>query len=138
MSIKQFLNQAFYLNKLIEANKLELFRLRELAASVGSPDLSKDYVKSSGNTDKIGEIVARIVDLEDVIQADIDRYIKIKADIRALIANVENDCLRLVLQKRYLNLGKWEQIAVSMNYSVMQIWRLHGKALIEAAKNDAV
>jgi hypothetical protein len=56
MTMKQFLNQAFQLNGLIEANKLELERLRELVASLTSLDLSKDRVQSSGVSDQTNRL----------------------------------------------------------------------------------
>lgn len=129
MNIKQFLNQAFHLNGLIESNKLELEKLRELAASVPAPDLSKERVQTSGTVDRIGNTVALIVDLEAEIQADINRYVKVKKDIRRVINAVTDQKLKLVLQERYLNFKKWEQIAVDMNYTMRRITQLHGEAL---------
>lgn len=78
---------------------------------------------------KTEEIIAKIVDLENEIDADIDRLISIRDNIKAVIEAVENDRERLLLQYRYLDGWTFEKIAVEMNYSWRQIHRLHSKAL---------
>jgi hypothetical protein len=50
-------------------------------------------------------------------------------DIRNKINSLDNVKLQAILQKRYLNYQKWEQIALDMNYHINHIWRLHKKAL---------
>ncbi|NPV89544.1 MAG: hypothetical protein HPY50_02055 [Firmicutes bacterium] len=51
MTIKEFLNQAFQLDQLIEANKCELERLRLLAESVPIPDWTKERVQGGERSD---------------------------------------------------------------------------------------
>jgi hypothetical protein len=79
-----------------------------------------------GNTESI---IAKIVDLEKEIDADIDRLISIRDNIKAIIEAVEDDRERLLLQYRYLDGKTFEKIAVEMNYSWRQIHRLHSQAL---------
>ena len=78
---------------------------------------------------KTEEILAKIVDLENEIDADIDRLISIRENIKAVIEAVEDDRERLLLQYRYLDGWTFEKIAVEMNYSWRQIHRLHSQAL---------
>jgi DNA-directed RNA polymerase specialized sigma subunit len=79
---------------------------------------------------KTEEILAKIVDLENEIDADIDQLISIRDNIKAVIEAVEDDRERLLLQYRYLDGWTFEKIAVEMNYSWRQIHRLHSQALI--------
>jgi DNA-directed RNA polymerase specialized sigma subunit len=74
-------------------------------------------------------ILAKIVDLENEIDADIDRLVAIRDGIKTIIESVEDDRERLLLQYRYLDGKTFEKIAVEMNYSWRQIHRLHSKAL---------
>jgi hypothetical protein len=74
-------------------------------------------------------ILAKIVDLENEIDADIDRLMTVRDSIRMVIESVEEDRERLLLQYRYLDGKTFEKIAVEMNYSWRQIHRLHSKAL---------
>ena len=78
---------------------------------------------------KTEEILAKIVDLENEIDADIDRLVAIRDGIKTIIEAVEDDRERLLLQYRYLDGKTFEKIAVEMNYSWRQIHRLHSKAL---------
>ncbi|MEA5135377.1 MAG: DUF1492 domain-containing protein [Candidatus Fimivivens sp.] len=137
MSIKEFLNQAFYLDRLIQANKDELERLRSVAESISSPDLSTERVQGGERSDKVANTVTKIVDLEREIQAENDRYIRARIDIRRVIDAVDKPKLKLILQERYLNFKKWEQIqdiveVVDLRY----LFRLHNTALDEAIKKN--
>lgn len=78
---------------------------------------------------KTEEILAKIVDLENEIDADIDQLVAIRDEIKAVIESVEDDRERLLLQYRYLDGKTFEWIAVEMNYSWRQIHRLHSQAL---------
>ena len=78
---------------------------------------------------KTEEILAKIVDLEKEIDADVDRLIEVRDSIKSIIEAVEDDRERLLLQYRYLDGRTFEKIAVQMNYSWRQIHRLHSKAL---------
>ena len=74
-------------------------------------------------------IIAKIVDLEKEIDADVDRLVAIRDGIKAVIESVEDDRERLLLQYRYLEGRTFEWIAAEMNYSWRQIHRLHSQAL---------
>ena len=78
---------------------------------------------------KTEEILAKIVDLENEIDADIDRLVAIRDGIKTIIEAVEDDRERLLLQYRYLDGKTFEKIAVEMHYSWRQIHRLHSRAL---------
>jgi hypothetical protein len=134
MTAKQYLRQALRLNEKIDANMLELERLRALATAVSSPDLSQDRVRASGVSDRIGNIVAKIVDLEEKINAEIDKFVGLKKEIRERLSMMPDDDLRLILQKRYINFQKWEQIAVDMNFTFQWVHVLHKRALNEFKK----
>lgn len=137
MSIKVFLNQAFHLDRLIEANRCELERLRSLAECIPMPDLSQKPVQGGERSDRIANTVVKIVDLEKEIQVDIDRYVQVRTDIRHVIDAVEKPKLKLILQERYLNFRKWSDIQEIVEVADLRyLFRLHNFALKEAAKNQ--
>ena len=45
------------------------------------------------------------------------------------INDIDDGTLSTLLLMRYVDGATFEQIAVDMGYCIMQIWRLHGKAL---------
>ena len=79
-----------------------------------------------GNTEKI---VAKIIDLEREVNTDIDRLVAIRLRIGPIIAAVEDDRERLLLQYRYIDGKTFEEIAVLMNYTWRWIHKLHSQAL---------
>lgn len=127
MTAKEYLSQYKDLNDSINAKLEQVGKLRRKAQTVSSG--SSDGAHSSTPRDRIGEITARIVDLEREINEDIDRSIDLQREIRAAIATVPEVRLRALLELKYINCLTLEEIAVRMGYCYMQICRLHGKAL---------
>lgn len=127
MTAKEYLSQYKDLNDSINAKLEQVGELRRKAQTVSSG--SSDGTHSPTPRDRIGEITARIVDLEREINEDIDRSIDLQREIRAAIATVPEVRLRALLELKYINCLTLEEIAVRMGYCYMQICRLHGKAL---------
>ncbi len=127
MTAKEYLSQYKDLNDSINAKLEQVGELRRKAQTVSSG--SSDGTHSSTPHDRIGEITARIVDLEHEINEDIDRSIDLQREIRAAIATVPEVRLRTLLEYKYINLLTLDETAVRMNYSYPQICRLHGRAL---------
>lgn len=75
------------------------------------------------------EIIIKITDMEEAINADIDKLIDLKQEIERVIDSVPNDKERLLLKYRYLDGKTFEWIAAEMNYSWRHIHRLHSQAL---------
>lgn len=74
---KRYLSQVYALNCRIENKKSERDQLRELATSVSS-FANTERVQTSSNQDKMGDTVAKIVDLETEITATIVEYLSKK------------------------------------------------------------
>jgi predicted AlkP superfamily phosphohydrolase/phosphomutase len=129
MTAKQYLQQAFRLNQRIESNREEIARLRALVTSIGSPDLSVDKVQGGGNQDRLGQTIAKIIDFERELEAEIQNYVSLRREIHNRINAIQEEDLKLILQKRYLNFQKWGQLAVDMNYSFRNVMYLHKQAL---------
>lgn len=72
-----------------------------------------------------------LIEYDAELDRRIDSLYDTKLEIQKAIWAVQDGTLRAVLSGRYLEGKTWEQIAVELNYSYMQICRLHGKALAE-------
>lgn len=127
MTAKEYLSKYKDLNDSIIAKLEQVEELRRKTRTVSSG--SSDGTHSSAPYDRIGEITARIVDLEREINEDIDRSIDLQRGIRAAIATVPEVRLRTLLEYKYINLLTLDETAVRMDYSYPQICRLHGRAL---------
>ena len=133
MPAKESLSRYRWQNDRINAKLEQVAELRRKAQTVSSG--SSDGSHSSTPYDRIGEITARIVDLEREINEDIDRSIDVQREIRAAIARVTDERLQSLLEYKYINGYTLEEIAVRMDYSYPQICRLHGRAL-QSVKDD--
>jgi DNA-directed RNA polymerase specialized sigma subunit len=124
----KYLKRYINLDREIERKLEEVARLRSKLARV--TEVFTEEPKGGGSIyGKTEGIIAKIVDLEKEIDADVDRLIYIRDNIKAIIEAVEDDRERLLLQYRYLDGRTFEEIAVQMHYSWRQIHRLHSRAL---------
>ncbi|MFV0519786.1 MAG: sigma factor-like helix-turn-helix DNA-binding protein [Lachnospirales bacterium] len=131
MGNKKDLEQVICLDEIIKASKEELLTLQELAKSVRVT--TYDGNKGSNGKNKgeanFTKIIDKMLDLENQINEEIlvmvDTLDKLHKDINMLQNNNE----KLVLRFRYLSNLTWQEIADKMGYSVMQIHRIHKKAL---------
>ena len=81
------------------------------------------------NVYRMQDIIGKIIDLENEINADIDQLVDLKRDIVAIIKAVENPEYQTLLELRYLCFKTWEQIAVDMGYELRYLHKLHHRAL---------
>lgn len=133
MTAKEYLQQAYWLDKRINAKIRQKEMLLAIAQKV-TPSMS--FAPGKGKGRDMAEIIARITDLENSINDDIDRLVDIKTDIRDCIAGVRDPRLQILLEMRYLCHESWRTIAGVLGYEEAQIYRLHGKAL-QMVKHDS-
>ncbi|MBS6563948.1 MAG: DUF1492 domain-containing protein [Clostridiales bacterium] len=126
---KQWLLRGWKLESELKALEEAKKRALERAVSV-TAKFNEDKVQA-GEHNRQEEAIARYIDYELLIEQQTDRLIDIRMEITKAIFALENSTLRTLLLKRYLEFKPWEQIAEEMNYSYMQITRLHGRALAQ-------
>lgn len=101
-----------------------------------SYELKPDKVQTSGPKDTLGETITKIISLEEDINTRIDELVEQKADAMRRIQNVPDQDQQNILIARYVNGEKWEKIAVDLNFSIAQIYRIHGVALLDFIKEN--
>jgi DNA-directed RNA polymerase specialized sigma subunit len=136
---KAFLMKIELLDAHINNRINDLHELKSLVTKI-TATISQVSVSGSGNHDKIGDSVAKIVDLQDEINQKIDKYVDLKREISALLEKIQDPDQVKVLHKRYFEYKPWEQIACEMGYSYRNVCYIHGKALqaFEALMEGAV
>ena len=128
MKAKEYLSQAYRLDQRIDAKIEQVMSLRNLAAKATST-LSDAMPSGTRNIHRMEDIIMRIIDLENEINADIDDLVALKHEIVKVIKSVPNLEYQILLELRYLCFKPWEQIAVEMGYGIDNVFRLHQKAL---------
>lgn len=110
-------------------NKLnDLFALRTMVTKI-TATISPVVASGTGNQDKLGDAVAKIVDLQNEINQAIDKYVDTKREVSAVLDKLQDPDHVKVLHKRYIEYKPWEQIACEMNFTYRNVCYIHGKAL---------
>lgn len=128
MTAKEYLDQAYRLDQRINSKLEQVLSLRELTTKA-TATMSDMPDGGSRNVYRMQEIIGKIVDLENEINADIDALVDLKREMVATIKAVTDPECQTLLELRFLCFKTWEQIAVEMNYSIQHIYRLRDKAL---------
>jgi len=138
MTAKEYLSQTVVINHRIDSKLEQAVELRNLAMKV-TISFGEDRVQSTKKQSPMEDIMVKLIDLEEEVNADIDELIRLKAEILETISGVEDINQQVILEKRYIAGKTWEDIARETGYDRSTIYRNHGKALkeIEAIINNA-
>lgn len=128
MTAKEYLGQAYRLDQRINSKLEQVLSLRDLTTKA-TATMSDMPSGGSRNVYKMQDIIGKIVDLENEINADIDQLVDLKREMVAAIKAVTDPECQTLLELRFLCFKTWEQIAVEMSYSIQHIYRLRDKAL---------
>lgn len=137
MTVKEYLGQAYRLDQRINSKLEQLESLNGLATKCTST-LTGMPKNPSHSTSMMADAVAKIVDLQAEINRDIDLLVDLKCEMVRVIKNVEHAEYQTLLELRYLCFKTWEQIAVDMNYSIDNVYRIHRKALCAVSLPESI
>lgn len=127
MDVKEYLSQAFSLDKSVNSKLRQLEDLNSLTMKI-----TQSYVASVDGTKPQGKIdsnVPKIIDLKNEINEEVDRFVDLKKEIFKIIKQIKNPDERVLFELRYLCYLSWEQIAERMGYTSRHVQRLHNKSL---------
>ena len=110
-----------YLEKRIEA-------IRDRQTSIRSSSDVSEVQVSGGNSDKIGDSIATLDDLEDMYLRKIEKANVELKEIEALIDELE-PVERLLIRARYIDGEYFESICGIIGYSYRQTMRIHKCAM---------
>lgn len=83
---------------------------------------------SGGNSD-LSDFVVKVDELLADLKKQAERRITLRREISRKIEQMDDETEKLVLRLRYIQLLKWEEIAVRMDYTYRNVTKIHGKAL---------
>lgn len=128
---KEFLNRGYQSRIRIRAKKERIENWRRIAESITAA-IKPVAAFSSTPSKKVEDCVCNIIDLQEEIQEEIDGLVQVEREIgRAITKAVEDPTLRALLEMRYLNYLKWEEIAVRLDVTFRWTMTLHRRALEE-------
>lgn len=134
MDAREYLNQIQRYDK-IRRNKLEeLEYLESLAQGIKSFSYDSERVQTSGPCDKIGETVAKIVDLKNDIIEITNKCLEVRIEVTKTIDSVTNSVFYDILFKRYAEGKSLDVIADEVGYSYQRTKELHLSAIAAVKK----
>ena len=128
MNAKEYLGQAYRLDQHIKDRLVQLSQLRALTQQITTA-YDREVVSRTRNVHALEDSVIRLMEAEEDMNREIDRFVDTKMDISQIIAKVRNENYRLILEKRYLCFMTWEQISMDMNYTNRWLRKMHDRAL---------
>lgn len=126
---KQYLNQAYRLNELIESHIAELRMLRETMDGLSAVQYDKDKVQTNNVSSPVENTVQKIMAQEEKINAEIDRFVDLKAEIHDEISKVSDQTEQLVLRLRYIQFKSWPDIQGILGKKERRAFVIHSTAL---------
>jgi uncharacterized coiled-coil DUF342 family protein len=122
-----------YLEKIAEINSeidrliLEMDMWRTKATNI-TTDITNEPVQG-GVSDKVGNSVAKILEINEKIDKKIDKLVDLKEEIKSKINKIDDVRYRNVLKDRYICLMTWDSICKKNEYSWRYIFKLRDEAL---------
>jgi hypothetical protein len=113
------LSQYYWLQKEIEADEL---RLRSMRDRAGAPQAQRltGMPGGGGPSDRLGEIVAEITDLEAIIAAKRIQCIHQRQRIERYIHSIPDSMTRMVFTFRCIDSMTWREVAQSMGHRMSE------------------
>ena len=127
---KRYLGQIRHLDNVIENRIREMSRLREKITSISS-EIKGERVQSSSSKDRVGDAVAKLVDLEREIDGLVDRFIDQKRVISKQLESLSDPDYYQILYLRYVERKSFCEISCDMDRPERTIKRIHDRGMDE-------
>ncbi len=133
---KEFLNRGYRSRARIKAKEERIDEWKRRAESI-TAEIKPVAAFSSTPSKKIEDAACAIVDLQNEIREEIDELVQTERKIgHAINTLVTDPTLKALLEMRYLNYLKWEEIAVRLDITFRWTMSLHRKALEVFSSNS--
>ena len=89
MTIKEYLGQAYLLDKRIKSDTTELEELRLMSQTISSPGFEEHYNASKNTDAPYIKTLEKMFDMEEKIMKEMNLLLELKEQIRDVISQVE-------------------------------------------------
>lgn len=133
MTAKEYLSQAYRLDRRIDSKLEQLSALRETTTKATAV-MNDVVVSRTRNMQSLQETIEKIVDMERELNTDIDTLVDLKREMTGFIKQVKSPQHQLILEMRYLTYKNWKDIAEALELDERYVYKLHGAALKQFEK----
>lgn len=131
LSAEQYLGQLEVIDIQINQDLRRLEEMKHAAGGMGAIRYDKDNVQTSPEGDRLCLDVARYVEFNQKIEAEVDRYVDIKNQLIGEIRVLHTPKSVDVLYRKYVEFKSLVEIADAIGLSYVQVKRVHKRALQE-------
>ncbi len=137
MTVKEYLGQAYLLDKRIKSDTLECEELRIMAQTISSPGFEEHYNATKNTDAPYIHTLEKMMDLENRIIKEMDLLLELKTQIREVISQIEKPEHQMILKYRYIHNYSWPKIGDMVCADTTTVQRWHNKAIakIKLPKN---
>lgn len=132
MTAKEYMKQHERVVEKIRQIEIQIFDIEQ---TLGVKGINYDSQPHGSGISQVTESTAtKLIELREVQRYLVDKLWTKRIEIERVIFMIKDATYAELLQRRYIRLQKWESIASDMKFDSRYIYKLHGKALIEADK----
>ena len=132
MTSKEFMKQH---ERVVEKIRQIEIQIYDIEQTLGIKGVNYDSQPHGSGISQVTESTAtKLIELREVQRDLVDKLWTKRIEIERIIFMIENATFAELLQRKYIRLQKWEDIATDMKFDSRYIYKLHGKALVEVDK----
>ena len=121
--------------RIVEKIRQVEIQIYDIEQTLGIKGVNYDSQPHGSGISQVTESTAtKLIELREVQRDLVDKLWTKRIEIERVIFMIENATLAELLQRKYIRLQKWDDIATDMKFDSRYIYKLHGKALVEADK----
>ena len=121
--------------RVVEKIRQVEIQIYDIEQTLGIKGVNYDSQPHGSEISQVTESAAtKLIELREVQRDLVDKLWTKRIEIERVIFMIENTTLAELLQRKYIRLQKWDDIATDMKFDSRYIYKLHGKALVEADK----
>ena len=125
---KEYLERIKLYDAIVDSGLEELAMLKSKVERI-TPTMKDGGGGNSSVQDKMAEMVAKIVDLQEEINRNVDIFVDMKREASVLLKKIRNADFYKVLHMRYIQYKSFVQIAAEMGLTERGASKLNGRAL---------
>lgn len=129
MTVKEYLGQAYLLDKRIKSDTMELEELRLMAQTISSPGFEEHYNASKNTDAHYIKTLEKMFDMESKIMTEMNLLLELKEQIRDVISQVEKPEHQMIMRYRYIHNLSWSKIGDKLCADITTVQRWHNKAI---------
>ena len=125
---QMFLERVEMMDSIIQNKLVEQKQWKDIALGI-TANMGGERVQSSGSKSKMADALDKCMDMEDEINAQVDRLIDTKREVVATIEKLESPMEYNVLHLRYIQYKSLQEIADKYKKEYGWSTTTHGRAL---------